>query len=66
MAGYGERRKLTHLFDYVWREDSGGEGSTEDVRKLLVEAANSHPLKVPVWADDGLARPSGLGFPWNG
>lgn len=66
MAGWRERGKLTHQFHYVWREDSGGECSTEDVRKLLVEAANTHLLKVPVWADDGLARLSGLGFPWRG
>lgn len=57
---------LTHLFDYVWREDSWGECSTEDVRKLLVKAANTHPFKIPVWADDGLARLSDLGFPWGG
>lgn len=60
-----ERDKLTHLFHYVCREDSGGEGSTEDVRKLLVKAADTHLLKVPVWADDGLARLSGLSFPWR-
>ena len=56
---------LTHLFDYVCREDSGGEGSAEDVRELLVKAANAHLLKIPVRADDGLARLSGLGFPWR-
>lgn len=45
---------LTHLFNYVWREHSGGEGSPEDVRKLLVKATNAHPLKVPVWANNRL------------
>ena len=57
---------LTHLFDYVWREDSGGKGSAEDVWKLLVEAADTHPLEIPIWADDGLAGLSGLGFPLGG
>lgn len=65
-GGIKRKRKLTHLFYYVCREDSGGEGSTEDVRKLLVKAADTHPLKVPVWADDGLARLSGLGFSCRG
>lgn len=66
MAGRRERGKLTHQFHYVWGEDSGGEGSTEDVRKLLVEAANAHLLKVPVGANDGRARLSCLGFSWRG
>lgn len=57
---------LTHLLDYIMGEDSGGKGSTEDVGELLVEASDAHPLKVPVWTDDGLARLSGLCFTWRG
>ena len=57
---------LTHLLYNVRREDSGGEGSAEDVRELPVEAANAHLLKVPVGADDGLPRLSGFGFAWRG
>lgn len=66
MVGWRGRGKLTHLFHYVWREDSGCEGSTEDVRKFLVKSTNPHLLKVPVGADDGLARLSGFGLPWQG
>lgn len=51
---------LTHLFNNVWREDSGGEGSAKDVRELLVKASNPHLLKVPVRADDGLPSISGF------
>lgn len=57
--------QLTHLFHYVRREDSWGERSTEDVRKLLVKTSNTHLLKVPVRTDDGLTGLSGLGFPWR-
>lgn len=57
--------RLTHLLHYVWRKDSWGEGPTEDVRELLVQASNPHALKVPVGVDDGLPRPSGLWFSWG-
>lgn len=66
MVGRRGRGELTHLLDYVRREDSGGEGPTENVRELLVEAADTHLLKVPVRADDGLTRISGFSFPWSG
>lgn len=63
MAGWRESEQiLTHLFHYVWREDSRCEGTAEDVGKLLIQAADTHLLKVPVWADDRLTRISGLGF----
>lgn len=58
-----DREELTHLLHDVWREDSRGEGPTEDVRELLVQATDAHALKVPVWVDDGLTRLSGLRFP---
>ena len=59
-------KKLTHLLHNVWREDSGGEGPTEDVGELFVQATDAHALKVPVWVDDRLARLSGLRLPCRG
>lgn len=59
-------KKLTHLLHNVWREDSGGEGPTEDVGELFVQATDTHALKVPVWVDDRLARLSGLRLPCRG
>lgn len=53
---------LTHLFHYVWWENSGCKGTSENIRKFLVQAADAHFLKIPVWADDGLTRISCLGF----
>lgn len=55
-------KPLTHLLHEIRREDSGGKGSAEDVRKLFVKASYTHLFKVPVWGDDGLVRFSGLGF----
>lgn len=63
MVGWRESEQtLTHLFHYVWREDTRCEGTAEYVGKLLIQAADAHLLKVPVWADDRLTRISGLGF----
>lgn len=60
-----ENLRLTHLLHYVWRKDSWGEGPTEDVRELFVQASDPHALKVPVGVDDGLPRASGLWFSWG-
>lgn len=54
---------FTHLFNDVWRKDSGSKGSPENVRELLVQTSDSHLLKVPVWVDDGLSGLLGLGLP---
>lgn len=54
--------RLTHLFHDVWWKDSRCKGTAEDVGKLLVQAADAHFLKVPIWADDGLTRIPGFCF----
>lgn len=57
---WGRDGPLTHLLHNVRREDSGSKGSAEDVGEFLVQASDSHLLKVPVWVDDCLACLLGL------
>ena len=42
------------LFNYIWRKDTRGKGSPEDIRELLVQTPNTHQGEVPVRTDEGL------------
>lgn len=57
--------RLTHLLHNVRRENPRGEGSAEDIWELLVQASDSHPLKIPFGVNDGLSRTSRLCFTWR-
>lgn len=46
------------LFDDLRREDSGGEGTAEDVNELLIETTDAHLLEVPVGREEAcVCRP---------
>ena len=64
-CGWMSVKKLTHLFHNVRREDSGGEGTAEDVGELLVQTTDAHLLKVPVRVDDTLSLLFGFGLSYR-
>lgn len=55
-------QKLTHLLHDLWREYPRSKCSPENIRKLLIQTADPHFLKVPVRIDDGLAIFLGFSF----